>query len=269
MAEVIFNYEGTKINIPCSVNEKLKVIINRFLNKIKDNKYNINSIYLYNGDEIDIELTFNEQANDIDKNTKKMNIVVTNNNNTDFYLNENKQTISTDIICPICKENIFIDIKNFKINLTGCKNNHYQNYILLNLFEESQKIDLSKISCDICNKSNKKKTHNNEFYICNTCNKNLCPLCKTVHNKEHSIINYDNKNYICKEHNESFNKFCETCNENICIICENAHIKHKIFEFGKILIDKKDLTDTLKNLKHYIDKLKYRINLYIEVFLII
>ena len=265
MVEVIFSYEGTNINIQCNINEKLKDIVERFLNKIKDNKYNINSLYLYNGNEINFELTFNEQANNIDKKRKIMNIVVTNNN-SDSYVNEKKQTISTDIICPICKENIFIDIKNFKINLTGCKNNHFQNNILLYLFEESQKIDLSKIICDICNKNNKKKTHNNEFYICNTCNKNLCPLCKTIHNQDHLIINYDKKKYICQQHNESFNKFCETCKENICIICENNHIDHKIFELGKFLVDKKDLTDTLRKLRNNIDKLKYKINLYIEVF---
>ena len=35
------------------------------------------------------------------------------------------------------------------------------------------------------------------MYICYECKKNLCPLCKFIHDKLHSIINYDNKNYIC------------------------------------------------------------------------
>ena len=35
----------------------------------------------------------------------------------------------------------------------------------------TQKIDLNEIICDICNKQNKGNTHNNEFYICNNCNK--------------------------------------------------------------------------------------------------
>ena len=65
-------------------------------------------------------------------------------------------------------------------------------------YEEGQKIDLSKIVCDICKINNKGNTHNNIFYICNTCNKNMCPICKSSHDNNHSIINYDDKNYICK-----------------------------------------------------------------------
>ena len=39
--------------------------------------------------------------------------------------------ISKDIICPECKENIILDIKNFNINLKGCKNKHEINNVLL------------------------------------------------------------------------------------------------------------------------------------------
>ena len=46
------------------------------------------------------------------------------------------------------------------------------------------------------------------------------------------------KIYICKKHNEPFNKYCKTCNENICIICENRHNDHDIIEFAKIIIEK-------------------------------
>ena len=47
--------------------------------------------------------------------------------------------------------NHLINIKNYKINLQGCKNKHIFNNILLNKYEETQEIDLSKILCDICN----------------------------------------------------------------------------------------------------------------------
>ena len=161
------------------------------------------------------------------KNRKKMNIIVTQ---SDEDKSENKKVVSKDIICPECKENILIDINNFKINLKGCKNNHIQNNILLNLFKEIQKIDLSNIICDICKENNKNNTHENEFYRCNTCNKNICPLCKSSHDSSHSIINYDDKNYTCKKHSETFIKFCETCKENMCFMCENEHIGHNFFD---------------------------------------
>ena len=262
MAEVIFNYEGNKTIVQCNLNDKMKVIIHKFLIKINKEENNNNLDYLYNGTKIDYELTFNEQANNIDINNKKMNIVV---NNNDYHKTKINKFISKDIKCPICKENILIDIKNFKINLSGCKNNHFQSDILLDLFEESQTIDLAKIICDICKSNNKGNTYNNEFYICNTCNKNLCPLCKSIHDKNHKIINYDNKNYICKLHNESYNKFCETCNEDICIICENNHLDHKIFELGKILFSKEDLLKNNNILKNVVDKFKNKISIIKEI----
>ena len=186
MAEVTFNYESLPIKVQCNVNDKMKDIINRFLVKIK--KKDLNTLYyLYNGSRINEELAFNEQANDYDKNRNKMNIVVTNDVENK---SENKKIVSNDIICPECNENILIDIKVFKINLFNCKNKHEINNLLLNKYEDTQKIDLNKIICEICNQNNKGNTHDNEFYICNTCNKNICPLCKLIHDKKHKIINY-------------------------------------------------------------------------------
>ena len=77
MAEVTFDYESLQIKIQCNVNDKMKDIINKFLIKIENKDQNI-LYYLYNGSRIKEELTFNEQANDYDKNRNKMNILVTN-----------------------------------------------------------------------------------------------------------------------------------------------------------------------------------------------
>ena len=222
-----------------------------------------NNAYPYNGTSINKELSFKEQANDLDKNRRKMNILVTKNNKEQ---NKKKPILSKDIICPECKQNILIEIKNFKIKLSGCKCNHNYNDILLYSFEESQKIDLCEIICEICNRNYKGNTHNNEFYICNTCNKNICPLCKSIHDKKHKIINNEDKSYICKKHNDSFIKYCNTCNENICILCENNHNGHEIFELGKILIDSDGLLKTKKELKNVINKFKWKVNIIKEIF---
>ena len=128
-----------------------------------------------------------------------------------------------------------------------CNNNH-NNIILIK--EYKNKIDISKIKCNKCNK-NKNDIHNNELYICLKCNINLCPLCKLNHDKNHDIINYDNKNYICNKHNEKYNKYC--CNKNICIYCENEHKNHKSIYYGDIL------PDINNDIKEYIDKLKKEI----------
>ena len=128
MAEVIFNYEGHNIIIQCNINDKMKNIINRFLIKIGKKENDNNLIYIYDAKIVNYELTFTQQSNELDKNRNKMNIIVKSNNDINKDI---KEIISKDIICLECGENIFINIKNFKINLYGCKNEHIINNILI------------------------------------------------------------------------------------------------------------------------------------------
>ena len=76
-----------------------------------------------------------------------------------------KEELSKDIICPICKENILYDIKDYQINLNNCKNNHKIENILLNNFEGAQKIKLNDIICNICEKKLKIKIIKNFLYV--------------------------------------------------------------------------------------------------------
>ena len=63
MVELNLNFEGINTTIQCDENVKLEEIIQKFLVKI--NKVGNNDlIYLYNGDRINKELKFKEQAND-------------------------------------------------------------------------------------------------------------------------------------------------------------------------------------------------------------
>ena len=262
MVEVIFNYEGINTVIQCNREDKMKDIIKRFLKKIEKNENDNNLLCIYGANIINNELTFIQKANELDKNNNKMNILVKSNNDNN---KEIKEIISKDIICPECGENIFIDIKDFKINLYGCKNNHKINNILINKYENNQKIDLSKIICNECNENNKSNINNNEFYICNTCNNNICSLCKLKHDNNHIIIKYDDKNYICKKHNEPFIKYCKDCNKNICILCENEHNNHDIIDLGKIIPNKDELIKGMEELKLTIDKFKNKIEIIKEI----
>ena len=79
------------------------------------------------------------------------------------------------------------------------------------------------------------------FFRCNICEKNLCPLCKDKHDKNHIIIDYEDKNYICRKHNYSYTLYCKSCKKNICIYCEVSHKNHEIISFGKIMVTKKIL----------------------------
>ena len=69
---------------------------------------------------------------------------------------------------------------------------------------------------------------------------NLCPLCKSIHDKSHSIINYDDKNYICIKHDETFLKYCEGCKIDLCLSFVNEHKDHKVILYEDKLIDMKN-----------------------------
>ncbi len=92
---------------------------------------------------------------------------------------------------------------------------HTNKNIRLNEYIDKQNIYMIKIKCDICKGKNKSETFENEFFNCSEFNKNLCPLCLSTHDKTHTIINYDNKNYLCNKHEEKFTRYCEECKIDI------------------------------------------------------
>ena len=179
-------------------------------------------------------------------------------------IDDKSKVKSKNIICPECKEDIKMNIKDYKINLFGCKNNHSKNDILFDEFEKTQIIDLKDIKCGLC-QDNKAKTYKNDFYRCYECKKNLCPLCKTKHDKSHNVYNYDKLNIICNKHNEPFTNYCKKCNSNICYLCEEEHKEHEIILLRKLMIDKKELIIKLNELKKSIDLFNEDINKIIEV----
>ena len=148
MVEVDFIYYGININIPCDKKDKIKDICEKFINKAQIDKNLV--YYLYNGDKINEELTLEQIINN--NNINKIKILV---NLINEEINKNTIIRSKNIICPECKENIRIKIEDYKIKLYGCKNNHNLDNILLEEYEDTQNIDISKIKCEICKDKNK------------------------------------------------------------------------------------------------------------------
>ena len=115
-----------------------------------------------------------------------------------------KNLVTSDyVICPICKKIAILDEEDYKLIICGCQNDHITKNILINKFNECQKIDYSKIICNNCNKNNINNYYNNEFYICDICKINLCLICKSKHDNNHKIIIYKNKEYKCNIHNKN------------------------------------------------------------------
>ena len=253
MAQVEFSFKGVSTIIQCNLDEKMKDIFQKFIDKTQI--INKNIFYSYDGKtEINKELTFEEVASPEDKTKNKMNIIVLENK-LESDLEKKVIIKSKNIICPECKENIKMEIKNFKINLYECQNGHKMENILLNEFEYLQNKDLNSRKCDICNKIN-----NDNFYKCLTCNNNICPLCTSNHCKDHKIINYDDKYYLCKKHNEKYITYCDNCKINLCALCE-PHKSHNKITYSDVLPNKEELFEKKKELK---DKI-YLINNDIKV----
>jgi hypothetical protein len=235
----------------------MKEIFEKF--EIKANLENNSVFYLYNGNKLDKEMKLEEIIGNNDINND-INIIV---NSIDDIKNNNLIK-SKYIKCPECQEDIRIKINDYKIKLYECKNKHNIDNILLEEYENIEKIDISKIICNICNINNKSNTYNNEFYICNTCKINICPLCKSIHDKNHNIINYEDKGYICEIHNENYIKYCNTCKLNICMFCFNKHNKHEIIIYDNIIPDIDNIKNEMIKLKNSIDIFKSDIKIMIK-----
>ena len=151
MLKIKFDYKGKEVIIQSTMDKLMKDIFKAFSLKseIGDNKI----YFIYNGNRINEEINCNKLINEEDRNRNIMNILVYDENEN--IKSENNYQ-SKEIICPECKENILIKLKNYKIDLYDCKNGHINNNILLNKFENTQNIDISKIICNICKIKNKK-----------------------------------------------------------------------------------------------------------------
>jgi len=252
--KIIFSYNGSNTIIQSEKNKKLKDIYKSFINKVKaENKL---LYYVYNGNNIQNDkLTFDEIANSEDKIRNEMNILVNELNQEEQNSLQTEYIIkSKEIICPECKENIKFKFEDYIISLYECKNNHDLD-LFIDKFNMTQKIDLSKIICQNCKIYNKGNVHDNTFYKCNTCKLNLCPICYFNHDKNHNIINYDDKNYICEEHNNKYIAYCKDCKQNICIFCEQNHKNDNLINYGLLIPNIDNINNDLNQLKLQKNKL--------------
>ena len=213
MVEIEFNYLQQILILQANLNETFRTVAEIYVNKAQLNLDDLG--FLSNGQFIEIEEIINNIISNAERKLNRMSILVidmrstrrTNNNNinnniNNNNLNENNNNIiqSPEVICPICKELCKIRVKDYKISLYGCKQGHKHDNIKLDEFMNTQKIDLTSIICGDCKKRNRGEINNKEFYKCCQCYMNLCPFCKSIHDKRHDIINYDLRNYVCNIH---------------------------------------------------------------------
>ena len=132
MFKIIFNYEGNNVTILSNSNDKIKKSIESLLNKINIESKNL--YFLYNGKLLDTDLTINQISNSDDKNREEMFILVQDISNSTIKIRKPK---TKEVICPTCKENIFLSIKNYKLNLHDCINKHDINNLSIIEYEKT------------------------------------------------------------------------------------------------------------------------------------
>ena len=110
-SEAIFSYNGIDITIQIHADDKMKDIIDKYIQKVGKKKDNL--IFMYNGVQINENFSFTNQMNDDDNNRNKLNIVVSDIDTKE----EPKQSevISNYLICPECYENIVLKSKIIKL----------------------------------------------------------------------------------------------------------------------------------------------------------
>ena len=74
MAKVIFMFKGIQTTIQCLKEDKMESICKKFTTKVDQD---INTLcFIYNGTQINLKLSFEQQANNLDKDSNSMNVLV-------------------------------------------------------------------------------------------------------------------------------------------------------------------------------------------------
>ena len=250
MSEAIveFTFMGNKMIIQCMKEEKMKDICKRYSIKIERH---INTLlFLYNGNIINLELSFEEQANIIDKNNRKMNIIVDIKEIDEF-------------ICPKCGEKIELNKEkldeiillnnNIKDKINGLKmniENIIKNSIISQINNQLTNINLilNIINEDINKNNNKLKNILNDN-ILNDINEN-----KNIIRGIIDINSYEINNNIIlfnTDNNNDIDVFIN--NKKINIIKDNNKWKYKFNTEGKYIFEI-IFNNNINNMKQFFEK---------------
>ena len=139
-ANVLFSLNGVNLTIKCTPEDKMKVICKNYSEEINKNIESL--IFLYEGNKVNFELSFKEQANYIDRNNHQMKILVSEcdekNNLNSEKLDEIKNSINN--IKLKMENNIKISSNNLLENIKSI----YFYRILFSLLDEKIKLKLIK-----------------------------------------------------------------------------------------------------------------------------
>jgi len=119
MVEIEFNFNQLITNIQAKLDDPFQDVIDKYMQKSLLQSGSVS--FLANGKVINPNQSVESHMSNLNKENKKMKIIVTMIENVD----PNKEQViakSKDIICPQCKEPCRITTENSKIKLYECVN---------------------------------------------------------------------------------------------------------------------------------------------------
>lgn len=249
-----FNFRDREIDpirVQCKADEKFSLIYEKLAKKIYINSNDFDFYYnenIINKDSTIIRIKNNKSARNIDISVKKKSKVMK---------------------CPKCIcNNSIIKMENYRVKFSECCH-HHQETIIFDEYENSQKIDYTKIACHTngCKKVQSKNLE--DFYKCLECSQLIgyaiyyCKKCNENHieTDKHKTIKYDEKYYYCTDHFNKFISFCKNCKENLCKDCEAEHKQgHEIKKFDAINLDVQPIKKDLEEIRQKTRDLKLIVN---------
>ena len=176
---------------------------------------------------------------------------------------------------------------NYKTIFYNCEHKHLHEGAYEKYFTDQIYYPERIICCGLnCTKNSKMDPN---FYLCLTCSKllgrtkSMCSTCKDKHkidykDSPHIIINYEDKNYYCKDHIKNMAYYCFQCKQNMCKDCAKIHLdnkakkynEHHIKSINSLIPEEKEIKElknsineiskNMENLKIVIDDLIYTLN---------
>ena len=277
--ELIISLGNKEIQIKEDISNKnlFKIIKNAFNNeKININDYIFfkeNDIINLNNENLSFKDIIKEKEQEL--NTIKI-ISFPINQKIQNEINIKPSTYKPDeirsIICPKCHQYIIMEINDYKIYLSKCKNGHMfnniylKNFYLTQKYEQVKKIlkEKNKIIEEEDSKINEIKEEDKNSIAPPT------PLSsKDINENEEEDYCYSTK---CEKHKmQQYSSYCLNCKKNLCSECEMNHNlfrknndTHKIMHFYEILSNNDEylekLRGNIKNFRHKIDLLKIELS---------
>ena len=255
----IFIFGTNNTIVQCSSNDKMSEIFRKFITKLNI-QADINDFeYIYNAKELSSESTL---ANNIKIGSEKIISIIV------------KRRVRF-CKCPECICNdCIINLLNYQATFYGCKydkiedeNSKHKRVTIYDNYLNNQNIDYTQIRCHTPGCPNNPVNYYNHFYKCLTCSKRenrskyFCNDCIPSHKDLGDIyVKYDEKNYYCQNHYNSFEKCCFDCKIDLCKECKKEHLGHKIVDYSEMTTDIEDLKKVLGEIRNSINTLSFTID---------